>query len=233
MKHYKNLMSALGDAMPMCLAWRLVGTEDNYFNARDLFAFALTDDEADGALKEGQFYLVSAEGAIGIASGYEYLVKWLFIPLEGEVYEQEMLRLKEELERDAQPQPAPQPQWTSPPQWTSEPQGRPQPQWTAQQEPQAVQEPQWAPQSAPQERPQPQWTSQPESQGRQPQWNAQQEPQGRPQPAPRAVPQPQQADNRQQEWAPQAGQALFCSACGARMNPNAKFCAKCGTPVSR
>ena len=80
MKHYKNLMSALGDAMPMCLAWRLVGTENNYFNARDLFAFALADDEADGALKEGQFYLVSAEGAIGIASGYEYLVKWLFIP---------------------------------------------------------------------------------------------------------------------------------------------------------
>ena len=229
MKHYKNLMSALGDAMPMCLAWRLVGTEDNYFNARDLFAFALADDEADGALKEGQFYLVSAEGAIGIASGYEYLVKWLFIPLEGEVYEQEILRLKEELERDAQPQPAPQPQWTSPPQWTSEPQGSPQP------APRAVPvpPPQWAPQSPPQERPQPQWTSQPESQGRQPQWNAQQEPQGRPQPAPRAVPQPQQADNRQQEWAPQAGQALFCSACGARMNPNAKFCAKCGTPVSR
>ena len=70
MKHYKNLMSALGDAMPMCLAWRLVGTEDNYFNARDLFAFALADDEEDGALKEVQFYVVSPEGAIGIASGY-------------------------------------------------------------------------------------------------------------------------------------------------------------------
>ena len=74
MKHYKNLMSALGDAMPMCLAWKLAGTEDNYFNARDLFAFALSDDKEEGSLKEGQFYVVSAEGAIGIASGYEYLV---------------------------------------------------------------------------------------------------------------------------------------------------------------
>ena len=108
MKHYKNLMSALGDAMPMCLAWRLAGTEDNYFNARDLFAFALSDDKEEGSLKEGQFYVVSAEGAIGIASGYEYLVSWLFIPLEGDVYEQEVLRLRKELENDAQPEPVPQ-----------------------------------------------------------------------------------------------------------------------------
>ena len=109
MKHYKNLMSALGDAMPMCLAWKLAGTEDNYFNARDLFAFALSDDKEEGSLKEGQFYVVSAEGAIGIASGYEYLVSWLFIPLEGDVYEQEVLRLRKELENDAQPEPVPQP----------------------------------------------------------------------------------------------------------------------------
>ena len=107
MKHYKNLMSALGDAMPMYLAWRLAGTEDNYFNARDLFAFALSDDQEEGSLQEGQFYLVSAEGAIGISSGYEYFVNWLFIPLEGEVYEKEVQRLKDELALDAVPQPAP------------------------------------------------------------------------------------------------------------------------------
>lgn len=110
MKHYKNLMSALGDAMPMCLAWKLAGTENNYFNARDLFAFARYDDKEEGSLKEGQFYVVSAEGAIGIASGYEYLVKWMFIPLEGDVYEREVLRLEKELEQDAQPEPVPQPQ---------------------------------------------------------------------------------------------------------------------------
>ncbi|MBR4760435.1 MAG: zinc-ribbon domain-containing protein [Lachnospiraceae bacterium] len=108
MKHYKNLMSALGDAMPMCLAWRLAGTEDNYFNARDLFAFALSDDHEEGSLQEGQFYLVSAEGAIGISSGYEYFVNWLFIPLEGDAYEKEVQRLKNELALDAVPQPTPQ-----------------------------------------------------------------------------------------------------------------------------
>ena len=108
MKHYKNLMSALGDAMPVCLAWRLAGTEDNFFNARDLFAFALSDEEEEGSLKEGQFYVVSSEGAIGISSGYEYFVRWLFIPLEGNAYDQEVMRLKQELENDTKPQPVPQ-----------------------------------------------------------------------------------------------------------------------------
>ena len=108
MKHYKNLMSALGDAMPVCLAWRLSGTEDNFFNARDLFAFALSDEEEEGSLKEGQFYVVSSEGAIGISSGYEYFVRWLFIPLEGNTYDQEVMRLKQELENDTKPQSVPQ-----------------------------------------------------------------------------------------------------------------------------
>lgn len=108
MKHYKNLMSALGDAMPVCLAWRLAGTEDNFFNARDLFAFALSDEEEEGSLKEGQFYVVSSEGAIGTSSGYEYFVRWLFIPLEGNAYDQEVMRLKQELENDTKPKPVSQ-----------------------------------------------------------------------------------------------------------------------------
>ncbi len=43
MEHYKNLLSALGGAMPVCMVWLLAGTEDNYFNARDVFAFALSE----------------------------------------------------------------------------------------------------------------------------------------------------------------------------------------------
>ena len=147
-------MSALGDAMPMCLAWKLAGTEDNYFNARDMFAFALEDDKKEGSLKEGQFYVVSAEGAVGIASGYEYLVRWLYIPLEGYVYEQEVARLKSELEHDAQPEPVPQ-----------------------------------------------------------------------------AMPQPQAGI--QTESMQQTGSPRFCRNCGAQINPNAKFCPKCGTLITR
>ena len=47
MEHYKNLMSALAGAMPVCMTWILAGTEDNYFNARDVFAFALSEGGED------------------------------------------------------------------------------------------------------------------------------------------------------------------------------------------
>ena len=192
MKHYKNLMSALGDAMPVCLAWRLNGSEDNYFNARDLFAFALADDKGEGALKEGQFYLVSAEGAIGIASGYEYFVRWLFIPLEGDVYEREVLRLKAELERDAQPEPAPQPV----------PQPAPQPAWEPQPTPQPAPQPAWEPQPTPQPAPQPA-----------------PQPVREPQPAPQAAPQPPKVRFCRNCGAPLSPNAKFCSGCG---NPIAR-----------
>ncbi len=164
MKHYKNLMSALGDAMATCLAWRLAGTEGNYFNARDLFAFALTEEKKEGSLKEGQFYVVSPEGAIGIASGYEYLVSWMFLPLEGKTYDREVARLKSELAHDAQPQ--------------------------------AAQQRRTQPQPAQQRKTQPQGAKQPQSTA-------------------------------------QTGRMRFCRNCGAQMSATAKFCPKCGTPVSK
>lgn len=256
MKHYKNLMSALGDAMPMCLAWRLTGTEDNYFNARDLFGFALTDDQ-EGTLKEGEFYLVSAEGAIGIASGYEYLVRWLFIPLEGEVYEREVQRLKAELERDAQPEREPQPQAQAQSAWQQapQPQAAAQPAWQQAPQPQAQAQPAWqqAPQpqaaawTAPQQlkrqyAPEEEWQQAPQPQAAA--WTAPQQPkrqyapeEGWQQPAPQAQPAQQQPTPPAQPAQPRsmAGRTAprFCRNCGAPIHAGSKFCQGCGTPVSK
>ena len=101
MEHYKNLLSALGGAMPVCMVWLLAGTEDNYFNARDVFAFALSEGGEEEEMEEGQFYVVSEEGAIGIAANYEYLTRWLFIPVVDEkVMGRELLRMKDEMSFD-------------------------------------------------------------------------------------------------------------------------------------
>ena len=205
MKHYKNLMSALGDAMPMCLAWRLAGTEDNYFNARDVFTFALSDDE-ENKLNEGQFYVVSPEGAIGITSGYEYLTRWLFIPLDGEVYDGEVARLKEELEYDSRSQSVPQqpiqPQQITPP---VAPQIQPMTPPPVAPQMQPMTPPPVAPQPAPQQPVPPQPVMQ----------------QGMPQ-------QPVMPQNT-----PPQGQKKFCIQCGFQLNANSKFCPRCGTPTSR
>ena len=98
MEHYKNLLSALGGAMPVCMVWLLAGTEEDYFNARDVFAFALSEGGEEERLDEGQFYVVSEEGAIGLAVDYEYQTRWIFIPVENEeVLEREWARLREEI----------------------------------------------------------------------------------------------------------------------------------------
>lgn len=101
MEHYKNLLSALGGAMPVCMVWLLAGTEEDYFNARDVFAFALSEGGEEEKLDEGQFYVVSEEGAIGLAVDYEYQTRWIFIPVENEeVLEREWARLREEITYD-------------------------------------------------------------------------------------------------------------------------------------
>ena len=49
---------------------------------------------------EDMFYVVSSEGAIGLAEKYEYLTNWLFIPVYGDERKRELARLQEELEYD-------------------------------------------------------------------------------------------------------------------------------------
>ncbi len=107
MTHYKNLLTALGAAVSKSLTWKLAGTQNEYYNARDIYALALSENGENEQMGEEQFYVVSEEGAIGIASGYEYLTRWIFIPLDIEERKGELERLKAELGFDTAPQPAP------------------------------------------------------------------------------------------------------------------------------
>ena len=235
MEHYKNLLSALSGAMPVCMVWLLAGTEDNYFNARDVFAFALSEGGEEEEMEEGQFYVVSAEGAIGLAVNYEYLTSWIFIPVDDkEIVERELERMREELAYDKEhendepgedtegyepaeeeqpipPQPSMQPQGQPiPPQPSVQPQGQPIP-------PQPLMQPQGQPIP-------PQPSMQPQGQPIPPQSSVQ--PQGQPIP-PQPLMQPQN-----QPIQPQ-GQKRFCMQCGFQLKANSKFCPKCGTPVQR
>ena len=99
MDHYKNMMSALGGAMPKCMVWQRMDDDkekpNEYFNARDIFQLALQVGADDEEMGEDTFYVVSSEGAIGMAIKYEYLTLWMFIPVFDEVIrERELQRLK-------------------------------------------------------------------------------------------------------------------------------------------
>ena len=94
--HYHFLVQALAIAMQSTTVWRLVGSGDP-FTLKDLFEFAKKRDEED-PLDEMQFYMVSAEGAIGLSPGLEFLNEWIFIPMEPcEEREQLLKKMEEEL----------------------------------------------------------------------------------------------------------------------------------------
>ena len=213
MEHYKNLLSALAGAMPVCMVWLLPGPEENYFNARDVFAFALSEGGEEEELEEGQFYVVSAEGAIGLAVDHEYLTRWIFIPVDDkEIIERELERMREELAYDKEHEndepgedtesyePAEEAQPVSP-QPMIPPQGQPVP-------------------------PQPSMQSQGQPIPPQPMMQPQDQPIS-PQPM-----QPQGQSIPPQPMQPQ-GKKRFCMQCGFQLNANSKFCPKCGTPVQR
>lgn len=76
--HYFSLLHALAVAMTRCVIWRYAGTEDKY-DVLQLFNFAMDFDKVY-PIKDRSFYMVSAEGAIGVSSGMEYITKWMFLP---------------------------------------------------------------------------------------------------------------------------------------------------------
>lgn len=78
--HYPYLLQALVVAQERCPVWRMVKSDD-VFTIIELFNFAKDWDEQHPP-KEGEFYLVSTEGAIGLCLWVEYSVQWLFTPLE-------------------------------------------------------------------------------------------------------------------------------------------------------
>ena len=76
--HFNSLIEALGAAMTRCVVWRYADNNEKY-NALQLYRFAEEFDR-ENPVKDGSFYLVSAEGAIGVSPGAEYLTRWMFIP---------------------------------------------------------------------------------------------------------------------------------------------------------
>lgn len=76
--HYFSLLHALAVAMTRCVIWRYAGTDDKY-DVLQLFNFAMDFDQ-EHPIKDRSFYMVSAEGAIGVSPGMEYLTKWMFLP---------------------------------------------------------------------------------------------------------------------------------------------------------
>jgi hypothetical protein len=99
--HYHYLLQALAVAMDTCLVWRLAGT-GKPFTADDLLSFAKQQDEQQ-PLEKNAFYMVSREGAIGLAPGLEYLVKWIFIPMEkGKERDRLLLELQQLMEQQRQ-----------------------------------------------------------------------------------------------------------------------------------
>ena len=80
--HYLSLMHALAAAMTRCAVWRHDGTDDKY-DALQMCRFAEEYDRKH-PIQDRSFYMVSAEGAIGLSPGLEYLTKWMFIPVVDE-----------------------------------------------------------------------------------------------------------------------------------------------------
>ena len=76
--HFQSLIEALGAAITRCVVWRYADNKEKY-NALQLYRFAEEFDR-ENPIKDGSFYLVSAEGAIGVSPGAEYLTRWMFIP---------------------------------------------------------------------------------------------------------------------------------------------------------
>ncbi len=76
----KNLKAAVELASSRCAAW--FSAENGEYFTPDELLFTARTLENDPEMGEETLYLVSAEGALGVATKWEYMVQWLFIPLE-------------------------------------------------------------------------------------------------------------------------------------------------------
>lgn len=78
--HYKTLSQALVMALYRCVVWR-AAKSGRIITIEGMSEYAKKHDQLH-PLQDPQFYMVSAEGAIGLSPGLEYLTKWIFIPME-------------------------------------------------------------------------------------------------------------------------------------------------------
>lgn len=93
--------------MTRCVVWRYADNNEKY-NALQLYRFAEEFDR-ENPIKDGSFYLVSAEGAIGVSPGAEYLTRWMFIPSMDEASVEKLKAEIRQLQEGGEPQPEPVP----------------------------------------------------------------------------------------------------------------------------
>lgn len=93
--------------MTRCVVWRYADNNEKY-NALQLYRFAEEFDR-ENSIKDGSFYLVSAEGAIGVSPGAEYLTRWMFIPSMDEASVEKLKAEIRQLQEGGEPQPEPAP----------------------------------------------------------------------------------------------------------------------------
>lgn len=103
--HFGSLIDALGTAMTRCVVWRYADSDEKY-NALQLYRFA-EDFDRENPVTDGSFYMVSAEGAIGVSPGAEYLTSWMFIP---SMDEESVEKLRADIQHLQEPEPEPQPE---------------------------------------------------------------------------------------------------------------------------
>lgn len=103
--HFGSLIDALGTAMTRCVVWRYADSDEKY-NALQLYRFA-EDFDRENPVTDGSFYMVSAEGAIGVSPGAEYLTRWMFIP---SMDEESVEKLRADIQHLQEPEPEPQPE---------------------------------------------------------------------------------------------------------------------------
>lgn len=105
--HYQSLIDALAVAMTRCVVWRCADSDEKY-NALQLYHFA-EDFDRENPIQDSSFYMVSAEGAIGVSPGAEYLTRWMFIPSMDEASVEKLRADIRQLQEEAEPQPEPAP----------------------------------------------------------------------------------------------------------------------------
>lgn len=105
--HYPSLMLALAIAMQRNVVWQVKDSGEP-LTLTDMFKLAKTYDE-EHPLDEGDFYMVSIEGAIGLSPGLEYMTDWIFTPMpRGEERDRLVALTLEELKHQQEEDEAPE-----------------------------------------------------------------------------------------------------------------------------
>ncbi len=87
MKRIKTMVQAVIYAGSVCQEWKFIEGSET-LEVTDMINIGMGMDEKN-PLEEDFFYMVSGEGAIGIACKWEFLTKWLYVPAETIMQSQE------------------------------------------------------------------------------------------------------------------------------------------------